>query len=201
MWQTFNSTPISRSLCFLPLQQTPLITSYFCNGSWHTQVPSNRNPYVATAIAMEEGARYINEWTHGQISNPTQPNVKKIPNGAMIPTTANRFRNVTCVVRVMRNIPTAKAAEANNKALATTIAWTASDKMLTGIIHLAAKKMMLTGRAIASKSAVAMLTRASVSSKRKNGWKITQPITPDTAKYGSAKISNISIPRHAAAKP
>lgn len=56
--------------------------------------------------------------------------------------------------------------------------------------------MKLTGKNIASKSVLTIFAGQSDSYllSRKNGANIAQPIAPDTAKYGSAKISNISKP-------
>ena len=117
----------------------------------------------------------------------------RIPHGAMIPTTVMRFKNVTWNALGTKNRPAVNATNANSNAMATTIACTEGDTMLAGIIHLANAKKTLTGKDTASKSLIVMLAGESESgsSARKKGSKIAQPITPDTAKYGSANISNI----------
>ena len=81
-------------------------------------------------------------------------------------------------------------------AVAMTTNWIGSDMIFSGSIHPAHKKIRLIGMVTASRSVVVMLTRVkdSDSPRRKKGSKMTQPITPEIAKYGTAKISNIFNP-------
>ncbi len=65
--------------------------------------------------------------------------------------------------------------------------------MVDDITHRVNEKSTLTGKVMASKSVIVIFAGESESDSivRMNGSKTTQPITPDTTKYGSAKISNI----------
>ncbi|MGB1814513.1 MAG: hypothetical protein ACPHJ3_04095, partial [Rubripirellula sp.] len=64
----------------------------------------------------------------------------------------------------------------------------------SGSIHLVNEKTMLIGREIASKSVIVIFAGNTESDSwvGRNGLNMSQPITPDIAKYGNAKISNIS---------
>jgi hypothetical protein len=161
---------------------------------WQTQRPRMRSTYVAAAIASDEGKTYDIEKVQDQTRNATQPIVKRIPKGAMIPTTAKRLRNVISIILRTRNRPVINAIAANSRAIASTIICTGSDKMVPGTIHLAAVRRMPTGKHTASKSVIAIFAKEndnSVSSARKNGSNTAQPTTPVIAKYGSAKISSM----------
>jgi len=161
-----------------------------------TQRPRILSPEQMAAIAMEDGARYNMEWAPAQMSNPIQPRVKRIPIGVMIPTTAMRLKKEMEALSGRRNRPSISASTAKSMAVAMTTNWIGSDMIFSGSIHPAHKKIRLIGMVTASRSVVVMLTRVkdSDSPRRKKGSKMTQPITPEIAKYGTAKISNIFNP-------